>query len=111
MDALTPMGVVESLPDRPLNRAEVDSLSESDPLKGCFPVYGERPQNRDTALGVVLILPSGAGKALAYLTDGWQVVDEAEFTVGDSSFEEGVRFDEMDQLDELQTSVAQYIAE
>jgi hypothetical protein len=49
-----------------------------------------RPQNRDSAFGVVRILPSGTGKALAYLTDGWEVVDKASFDYEDHIYESGV---------------------
>lgn len=92
--------VFESLPGRPLRRREVDTLGDADAIDGIFPLYGERPANRDTVHGIIIKTDTTA-YALAYLdTEGWTVVDTADVAPG-----EGIRVHEQELLDELWNSI------
>lgn len=92
--------VLDSLPDRPLSRSEVDSLDGSDSIQGNFPVYGQRPELQDTAIALVLVI-NGTAYALAY-TDGWETVETRDVDAD----EHGLSFDEQDTLTELQNAAA-----
>jgi hypothetical protein len=98
------MTVVDSLPNRPLSRSEVDSLGEHEKVDGIFPIYGEREEFWDTAFGFVIKLGTEA-IALAYRDEQWNRLETRE--VGDGPG--GMPFDDMDALEALQDEITTYI--
>lgn len=98
------MSVVNSLPDRPLTRTEVDSLGDHEKVDGIFPIYGEREAFRDTAFGVVIKLGTEA-IAVGYRNEQWERIETSEVSDGPG----GIPFDEMDVLEGLQDEIIAYI--
>lgn len=92
--------VVDSLPDRPLQRSEVDALESSDSIHATFPVYGERPEMRDTAYGVVIVTNRTA-HAVVYDGDEWAKLDSEPV----DTRTDGIAWDDRDTIDELQASI------
>lgn len=97
------MGIIDSLPSRPLNRAEVDSFDDSEKVQGSFPVYGQ--EDRNIAYGLVVVA-NDVAHALSFTEDGeWERVEKRELqksTVG------GVHVDDMDTIQDLQSRAAKH---
>ncbi|WP_430638982.1 hypothetical protein [Haloferax volcanii] len=99
------MGILNSLPPRPLRRSEVDSLDSSDAILGNFPVYGEvKP---DTCYALVLVTGSTA-KSIAYTGDGWEVLDEREVSTNPEV--KGIPFDQQQIVSEMQEEAAEHVS-
>lgn len=98
-------GTLSSLPSRPLRRAEVDAIEKQDSIQAIFPIYGDRPQDRDTAYVLVLVLEKKM-KAVAYTGKRWAVVDTREIEPFDG---EGIRFDDFEHVDDLHHEAAEFL--
>jgi len=98
------MKLLEVLPDRPLQRSEVDSLDDSDRIVGNFPVYLE--QASDFAIGLV-VATGGTAYALSYSvdTEGWELVAQRDLKHHDVG---GVHVDDMESIKELQSTASQH---
>ncbi|WP_132060230.1 hypothetical protein [Halorussus amylolyticus] len=97
------MAIVNSLPARPLLRSEVDSLGEHDRVRGIYPIYGERPELRDAAI-VLVVVVGGDAIGLGYRPDAetWERFDTLD--VGDDGTK-GIHFDDMDRVQALQDEI------
>lgn len=98
------MGVLDSFPDRPLRRAEVESLGENDRVDGIFPIYGDRPGEHDNAHGLVIKL--GEKAIAAAYDDPWERLETREVSAG-----EGIAWDEQEVLSKLQDVIIDQIGE
>lgn len=96
---------LESLPNRPLSRSEVDELSDREALNGIFPVYGDREEKRDTCYAFVLVLGTTA-YAVSYTGRfaGWEVATAEPIDADDR----GISLEAMDSLDRLLDVAIQY---
>lgn len=97
------MTVVNALPNRPLRRAEVNALETHEKIKMISPIYGQRPEFRDTARGLVVKLGTNV-IAIGYRDGEWTRIETREVTAG-----EGVPFEQVDILEDLQETVMAHI--
>lgn len=96
---------LKSLPDRPLRRTEIDDLGETETIDGIYPIYGERSENRDTAIGAVILINATA-HALAYThQDGWTRVDKRD-TSGSHG---GIHIEETNKIEELWDAITEHL--
>lgn len=104
--------VLKSFPNRPLRRGEVDSLEDSDRIQTLFPVYGERPERRDLAYGLILVI-GGRARAVAFDREGWVRIGNEEVRVVEDVREgdPGIGWDDESTIDELLESVTEFLDE
>jgi len=98
------MALTDLLPNRPLQRAEVDALDDSEKIIGNFPVYLEEVSRFAIALVVVI---DATAHALSYDVDGegWELVESREL---DHPVAGGVHAADMDLIEELQSTASQH---
>jgi len=98
------MALTDLLPDRPLQESEVDALDDSDKIVGNFPVYLEEVSQ--FAIGIVLVIDATA-YALSYDVDseGWELIESRDL---DHPVDGGVHVDDMDLIEELQSTASQH---
>lgn len=95
------MGLFDTLPDRPMQRSQIDRLEKTKAVHGIFPVYDD--MNPNTAHGLVILL-NNTLRAWAY--DGeWVELDTKEI----ENPEGGLPWDEQETLQEFQNLIAEEI--
>lgn len=104
------MGIVSSIPRRPLNRAEVESLEAADGVRGVYPVFDDRP-GPDEAWGFV-VAKGEKMTALALTVDGWTTVGDRKLSEqSEHAPEDGIPYADAGALEELQQKIAATIGE
>ena len=98
------MALTDLLPDRPLQESEVDALDDSDKIVGNFPVYLEEVSQ--FAIGIVLVIDATA-YALSYDVEGegWELIESRDLV---HPVDGGVHIDDMDLIEELQSTASQH---
>ncbi|ATW88457.1 hypothetical protein halTADL_1702 [Halohasta litchfieldiae] len=98
------MALTDLLPDRPLQQSEVDALDDSEKIVGNFPVYLEQASR--FAIGLVLVVGDTA-HALSYDVEGegWELIETCAL---DHPVDGGVHVDDMDLIEELQSTASQH---
>ena len=98
------MALTDLLPDRPLQRSEVDALDDSETIVGNFPVYLEEASRFAIALVVVI---DNTAHALSYDVDaaGWELIESRELV---HPVDGGVHAADMDLIEELQSTASQH---
>ena len=98
------MALTDLLPDRPLQRSEVDALDDSETIVGNFPVYLQEASGFAIALVVVI---DATAHALSYDVDGegWELVESRELAHPVAG---GVHANDMGLIEELQSTASQH---
>lgn len=97
---------IGSLPNRPLHRNEVHTLKQYAVIDGIYPVYGEQPAGRDTAVGIV-VAADGWLYGLVHRGGQWTEIETIEL---DGTTARGVRVDDMEIIQELQHELGEHAA-
>ncbi|QZP37094.1 hypothetical protein [Halobaculum magnesiiphilum] len=103
-------GLVDSLPDQPLPRSTVDSLTEHPEISFVGPLYGERPQNRDSCHGMVIAINDRL-VGLAWKQSGWVVIEQEAYDelANQPKGSDGIPFTLQSEMQEMQNRVAQHL--
>lgn len=96
-------GLLRSLPNRPLRRSEVESLSHSNNIAGTYPVYDDL--NPNAAHGVIIAIKRHC-HVLIYDSDGWQKIGTIEL---ESEATDGIPFQEADAISDGQKMITEHI--
>jgi hypothetical protein len=98
------MALTDLLPDRPLQESEFDAFDDSDRIVGTFSVYLDEAAQLAICLAVVL---DATAHALSHdaPSEGWELIESREL---DHPVAGGVHAADMDLIEELQSTAAQY---
>lgn len=103
------------LPERPLQRNEVEALTNSDSIDNIFPVYGQADGRRDTAHGLLIVVNCVAHSVGFMQNSSWEKIDSREIDVVSSDTDAidepsgSVHIDDANVIQEMQDEIAREI--
>lgn len=92
--------MLNSLPERPLHRSEIDKLNENARVDIVSPVYSNEKgtDGGDIAAAIVLAY-NGTMNALAFKQSGWEIIEKSNYGGMDV---EGLPFEATDEIQRMQ---------